>query len=111
MDWRPHLHQNQPITIRSISMSILQDNYQVIAETYPNIAKKIKLTWGTQGLTDLVHELVNNTRDHGREGFPMKVLASLFKVQEVHDHVFPSLSEPTVDARASTYGLSAFGNL
>lgn len=92
-------------------MSILQENYQFVVETYPDIAKKIKLHWGCQEFTDLMHELLNETRGHGREGFPAQVVDSFLTLQQLHDQVFPSMSEPTYGARASAYKLSTFSKL
>lgn len=51
-------------------MSALQENYQLVLEAYPEIAKKIKIFWGNQEFTDLIDELLTNTRGHQREGFP-----------------------------------------
>lgn len=92
-------------------MSVLQQNYQIVVETYPEIAKKIKLHWGSQVFTDLMHGLLNETREHGREGFPTKVVASFLTLQELHDQVFPSMSEPSYGTRASAYKLSTFSKL
>lgn len=92
-------------------MSLLQQNYQVVVEAYPEIAKKIKLHWGHQEFTDLVHELLNETRGHGREGFPTHVVDAFLTLQQLHDQVFPSMSEPTYGAKASAYQLSTFSKL
>lgn len=92
-------------------MSVFQKNYQVVVQTYPDIAKRFKMLWGSQAFTDFMHELLNDTRDHGREGFPKEVVVSFLKLQEVHDHLFPSMSETSYGARAAAYGLSEFGKL
>jgi hypothetical protein len=91
-------------------MSILQDNYQVVVEGYPEIAKKIKLFWGSQEFTDLMHELLNGTRDHNRVGFSKNVVISLITLQELHDQVFPALAKRSIYAKTLAFRPSAFGN-
>jgi len=92
-------------------MSDLQENYQLVAETYPEIAKKIKFFWGNQEFTDLMDDLLNNTRDHRREGFPLKVVASFIKLQQLHDQVFPTYTEKSCSAKVLSHRPSAFGDL
>jgi hypothetical protein len=92
-------------------MSRLQKNYQVIVETYPDIARKIKFFWGNREFTDLMHELLNDTRDHSRLGFPKNVVASFLTLQALHDLTFPALSEKSYGARALSHRPSAFGEL
>ena len=45
-------------------MADLQENYKVVANAYPIIGKKIKLFWGHQEFTDLMNDLMYNTRDN-----------------------------------------------
>jgi len=75
------------------TMSLLQENYQVIEDSYPEIGRKIKLFWGNQEFTDLMHELLTDTRGHVRTGFPCAVVNSFLKLQELHNTVFPQFSE------------------
>jgi hypothetical protein len=91
-------------------MSLLQDNYQVIVESYPDIAKKIKLFWGSQEFTDLMHDLLNGTRDHNRAGFSRKIVGSLITLQDLHDRTFPAFTERSNYAKAFEFRPSAFGN-
>jgi hypothetical protein len=92
-------------------MSLLQENYDVIVEAYPDIAKKIKFFWGNREFTDLIDELLNDTRDHAREGFPKKVVNSLLTLQALHDQTFPALSEKSYGAKALSHRPSTFGDL
>ena len=80
-------------------MSDLQKNFNVVADSFPSIAKKIKLFWGHQEFTDLMHDLLNNTRDHSRAGFPLDVTAALLELQERHDRLFPQFAETSVNVR------------
>ena len=74
-------------------MSALQENFSVVLGAYPGIAEKLKLFWGHQEFTDLLDDLLNNTRDHQRAGFPAEVSVALWELQELHDKVFPKFAE------------------
>ena len=92
-------------------MSALQDNYQLVLEAYPEIARKIKFFWGNQEFTDLMDELLTNTRGHQREGFPLRVVASFITLQQLHDQVFPAFSERSYAPKVLSHRPSAFGDL
>ncbi len=84
-------------------MSDLQDNFNVVLNAFPSIAKKIKLFWGYQDFTDLMQDLLYNTRDHSRAGFPLAVATALFELQTLHDRTFPQLSEKSSNERTLSY--------
>lgn len=89
-------------------MNDFQKNFKVIVDAYPVIAEKIKLFWGHQEFTDLVNDLLHNTRDNSRIGFPMQVTVALFDLQERHDRNFPHLAQKTVNERTLTHRSAAF---
>ena len=89
-------------------MSDFQKNFKVVADAYPVIAEKIKLFWGYQEFTNLVNDLLHNTRDKSRGGFPMHVTAALFELQERHDKRFPELAQKTVSDQNLGYRSEAF---
>ena len=92
-------------------MSALQDNYQVIVETYPDIAKKVKLFWGNQEFTDLLHDLLYNTRGNARDGFPLHVMTAFLELQEIHNKVFPQFAEKSPAGRVLSHRPSDFDKL
>ena len=46
-------------------------------EDYAHIAAKISTFWGTQGCMDYLYELVHDTRDGQRTGFPLEVVEEI----------------------------------
>jgi hypothetical protein len=92
-------------------MTALQKNFQIVADGYPEIGVKIKLFWGSQEFTDLMHELLNDTRGHLRVGFPCNVVKSFLILQELHDRVFPKFSEKSYAPKSLSHRPSGFGNL
>ncbi len=74
-------------------MSLLQTRYQIVADAYPDIARKIKVFWGYQEFTDLMHDLMQNTRDHERAGFPFHVVTAFLELQALHNQIFPAYAE------------------
>lgn len=70
-------------------MSEVKQSFRVVLDAYPAIAEKIKLFWGEQEFTDLVHNLINDTRDGSRKGFSFEVTSALLTLQHWHDHYFP----------------------
>jgi hypothetical protein len=92
-------------------MSELQDTYQIVADAYPDIGKKIKLFWGNQEFTDLMYDLLNNTRGHLRDGFPFDVVTAFLKLQELHNRVFPQFAERSLTAKVLIHRPSGLGLL
>ena len=84
-------------------MSILQDRYQIVADAYPDIAKKIKVFWGYQEFTDLMHDLLQNTRSHSRVGFPFHVVTAFLELQELHNRIFPAHAEKSNSTPVLSY--------
>jgi hypothetical protein len=76
-------------------MSEVRQSFRIILDAYPAIAEKIKLFWGEQEFTDLVHDLINDTRDGARKGFSFEVSAALITLQHWHDHHFPKHAQRT----------------
>lgn len=79
-------------------MNEVRTSYKTIADAYPGIAAKLKLFWGEQEFTDFVHDLINDTREHSRQGFPLAVTSALITLQYWHDHQFPQFAERTGNA-------------
>jgi len=79
-------------------MNEVRTSYKTIVDAFPGIAAKLKLFWGEQEFSDLVHDLLNDTRDHERQGFPLEVTSALITLQYWHDRQFPQLAERTVNA-------------
>ncbi len=92
-------------------MSLLQENYQVIEDAYPELGRKVKLFWGNQEFTDLMHELLTDTRGHARAGFPRPVVNSFLKLQGLHNRVFSQFSEKSHATKVLSHRPSQFAGL
>ena len=46
-------------------------------EDFGHVAKRVKATWGTQACMDYLYELVHDTRDGQRSGFPLEVVEEI----------------------------------
>jgi hypothetical protein len=75
-------------------MSEVKQSLKVIADSYPEIARKIKLFWGAQEFTNLVCDLIYDTRGATRNGFAAEVITSLMTLKHWHDWHFPQFSSP-----------------
>jgi hypothetical protein len=63
-------------------------------EDFGHVAKRVKATWGTQACMDYLYELVHDTRDGQRSGFPLEVVEEIvllmlvledaYDLQQVH---------------------------
>ena len=73
-------------------MSEIKQSFRVVLNTYPDIAKKIKVFWGHKEFSELVHKLLHDTRGHTRAGFPMHVTEALLTLQQWHDYHRPQWS-------------------
>jgi len=86
-------------------------SYKVVADSYPDIGKKIQLFWGHQEFSDFAHVLLHDTRDHSRKGFPAEVVAALVDLQTLHNKVFPQFAEVSEASKAAIRNNSVFGTL
>lgn len=84
-------------------MSALQRNYQIVANAFPAIGAKFKLFWGSQDFTDLIHDLINDTRGDARKGFPIEVVSAFLELETLHNNVFPKFSERSKNPRTLNY--------
>jgi hypothetical protein len=78
-------------------MSEVKQSLKVVSESHPEIAQKIKLFWGAQEFTNLVCDLIYDTRGATRNGFAVEVIASLMTLKYWHDWHFPQFVSPTAN--------------
>ena len=64
------------------------DNFLVIKDRFPHIAKNIVLFAGHEEFNDYMNNLMMDSRDGHREGFPKEVSSSIFKLSIYHDGFF-----------------------
>lgn len=55
------------------------------------ITKRIDALWGTDICRNYLLELITDTRENSRQGFPIAVMADLISMIDLHDREFPGL--------------------
>ena len=65
------------------------EQYLIVKETYPHIAAKIEFLWGKPEFNEMLNQMINDTRDGKRQGFPKPVASALFRLSMQHDIEFP----------------------
>ena len=73
------------------------DEYKVIYDRLPHIARKMLLMWGTREFDVYVSELFIDTRDGKRQGLPAPVASAIFKLYRKHQEEFPETVRPVSD--------------
>lgn len=63
-------------------------DYLFIREKYPHIAIKFELICGDILLGDFIKNIMTDTRDGKREGFPKPVAIAISSLREFHDDFF-----------------------
>lgn len=56
------------------------------------INQRIDALWGTDTCRSYLLELITDTRENSRKGFPMTIMSYLLKLLEKHDNEFPGLT-------------------
>ncbi len=73
----------------------LNPHYSAINQAFPHIGSKLKLYWGHQDFTRYMSELLHDTRNGQRRGFPFEVVVALTLIAEDHRQLFPHLDPRT----------------
>ncbi len=61
-----------------------QSDLDTITASYPHIGKMLSEKWGTKDLVSYIEQLLQDTRDGSRRGFPFQVMAALVNIQGLH---------------------------
>lgn len=87
-------HPSQAKITRQTDETLLDENphFNTIDRAFPRIAKRLKLSWGEQELTDYVRHLLTDTRDGTRQGFPFEVVDALQNLSDQHDQTHPHIA-------------------
>ncbi len=62
---------------------------EIIRESFPRIADRIELLWGSWELEQYFTNILISDRGD-REGFPVKVVSALLKIHEEHSKIAPT---------------------
>lgn len=65
------------------------EDFQLVDKSFPHIGHKLKLLWGHKECAELLHNLLTDTRDGTRQGFPKPISSALFKLLALHDNLYP----------------------
>lgn len=68
--------------------------FKTVNTSFPKIGDKIRLFWGHPEFVTLMHELLTDSGDRVRVGFPAPVLFALHELAADHDHIYPHLARP-----------------
>lgn len=74
---------------------MLEENYDfhLIDTNFPHIGKKISFLWGHTEFNDMIVNLMDDTRDGQRSGFPIEFAGALLRLSMLHDKEFPEFVE------------------
>ena len=74
---------------------ILDSNsyFKYIEYYFPHVAQKIKSFWGTEFFYFYFNNLMNDTRNGTRDGFPKDAADSLMRLYKLHDNLFPEVEK------------------
>ncbi|WP_295623261.1 hypothetical protein [uncultured Nitrosomonas sp.] len=69
----------------------LGDKESLLDKNHPRIAEMIILHWGYKEIYQYINKLLIVDKDRDRQGFPVEVLQEIYKLQEIHEKLFPGL--------------------
>ena len=78
------------------------EDFVLVNEKFPHIGKKIAVFWGHQECYELFVNLMLDTRDGARQGFPKEIGQALHRLSMLHDEKFPQYvkaGHPWLNAR------------
>lgn len=67
-------------------------NFQTISKQTPRIADSLRMLWGCAEFDEMVRNLLTDSGDGQRRGFPLKVAQALFRLAEDHQAQFPQFT-------------------
>ena len=71
--------------------SYLGNKESLLDKNYQRTADAIKLHWGYKEFYPFINKLLIIEKGTSRQGYPLKVLEEIYKLQEIHEKSFPTL--------------------
>ena len=62
-----------------------------IKQEFPKLYDNIVLFWGSKDFLEYIEKTVTSDRTN-RQGFPPDIMQELFKIQTIHDKLYPQLN-------------------
>lgn len=84
----------------------LEDKESLLDKNYPRVTDMIQLHWGYKEFYLCIQKLLVVEKDQNRQGFPLEVLQEIYKLQEIHEKVFPKL-KPLLNGNLETTSRSS----
>lgn len=72
-------------------------DFMAIDAKFKRIGRRLKDLWGGPECLGYLNELIHDTRDGTRQGFPMDVAMAIFKLSRKHDQAFPQYAPKDSD--------------
>lgn len=72
-------------------------DFMVLNEKFKRLARRLKDLWGGPECPAFLNELIHDTRDGTRQGFPMEAAMAIFKLSRKHDEAFPEHAAKDMD--------------
>lgn len=72
-------------------------NYLIVKREFPRVAANIMLFWSSPDFSQFIYNLLNDTRDGTRRGFPFDVAKSMVQLALDHDEIFGEAKEAEYD--------------
>lgn len=70
-------------------------DFKLIQQDYGRIARMLLLLWGSDMFNEYMHNLLYDTRDGQRQGFPKPIVEALLGLQATHRRSFPQFNKPS----------------
>lgn len=75
-------------------MNIREDrDFQLIQKEYGRIARMLELLWGSDMFNEYIDNLMSDTRDGQRKGFPKPIVEALIGLQVTHIRLYPQFNK------------------
>ena len=71
-------------------MIALDENFIILSEAFPDLGQRIAFLWGDTLCRTFLFNLMNDTRDGKRQGFPQPVSMAIMALSVKHDNDFPA---------------------
>jgi hypothetical protein len=73
------------------------EHFMVVNAKFKRIARRLKELWGGPEFGGFINDLIHDTRDGARQGFPPDVAMAMFKLSQKHDKAFPQFVVKDMD--------------
>lgn len=78
-------------------------DFLIVNAKFPRIGLGIEIRWGTADLEPYIMNLLSDTRDHSRQGFPKEIMTSLGNLLLLHHKLYPEKQKKYPDVWDNIY--------